>query len=62
MPFCLQKKRTPRFLHGKDEVQVHRVARAQLWLLLVLGAKDITDAIQQLQVALVWFGSQTKLE
>ncbi len=31
----------------------------ELRLLLILGSKDITNAIQQLQVALLWIGRQS---
>lgn len=52
--------RTSHRLHGEHQVQVHRVARAQLRLLLVLGAKDVADAVQELEVVLLRVGGQAR--
>ena len=54
-----QRKQDNHALHGEKETEVAGMARAQLGLLLVLGAQDIADAVQQLQVALLWVRRQT---
>lgn len=46
-------------LHCEEKTEIARMARAQLGLLLVLGAQDIADTVQQFQVALLWVRRQS---
>lgn len=47
-------------LHGEDQVEIDRVTGAELRLLLVLCAQDITDAVEQLKICLTRVRSQTR--
>lgn len=48
------------YLHGELQAQVHGVTGAELWLLRVLGAQNIANAVQQLEVGLLRSVSQPR--
>lgn len=48
-------------LHGEEQVEIDRVTGAELGLLLVLCAQDITDAVEQLKICLTRVRRQTRV-
>jgi hypothetical protein len=42
------------YLHDEEEVGIQGMATAELWLLGVLCSKLISNAVEQLDVTLLW--------
>jgi len=50
----------PPLLHCENEIEIHRMAGAELRLLVVLCTQDLPDTVKQLKVTLARVGGQSK--